>query len=252
MNYLGQQHWAVADLVTMGGSAPAIGLMMHLTEGFEFPWRAGGVALVRRELYPMPGEWQYCGLAIGEDEQISNYPGMAHTLGQGYQYAAVQFLGNGMISAMSRPVRVDFDDEGALIEPALGNWPISLTAKAAAGGTFQVNWEYDPWGQGGPPVAFQVFEGDDAGSVDYDSPLTDSETGLAYVAYSGSRRLYGFRTGVFAHGTEHVFGVRARNVDGIAEKNVLVSAGVRARITAPTAAPEPLRIHVEPRSRLSG
>ena len=69
MSYLVDHHRAVADPFGMGLQAPHIGLMMNMTRGRVFPWTAGGVALLRRELYPDVHEWTYCGLAIGEDTQ---------------------------------------------------------------------------------------------------------------------------------------------------------------------------------------
>ena len=225
--------------------------MMNLTRGREFPWRDGGVALLRRALYPDLGEWTYCGLAMGADTQIANYPGMTHSASQGYQYAAVQILGNGMVSAMCQPVRVDFDAEGDRITPGLPIFPINLAAAAIAGGKFRMVWEYDPFGQGADPADFQVFEGGDAESVDYETPLTDSETGLTTVPFVGTRRVFQFTTGAYDNHTAHVFGVRGRNVNEVAERNTYTTASKRARATAPTAAGSPQRMRVEPVSRLA-
>lgn len=249
MNYLARHHVAVADPFNGGHSAACLGAMLNLTRGIAWPWISGGVALMRRELYPTPGEWQYCGIAQGADTQISNYPGMTHTAGQGYQYAAVTMLGNGFISRVSKPIRIDFDDEGNRITPALPMWPVNVSARAIAGGKYKISFEYEPEGEGASPTDFQVFEGADAASVDYETPLTDSETGLAYVSYTGARRVFTFTTAAFGDLTTHVFAVRARSSEEVAEKNTYTTDSKKALATVPDAAPAALRVHVESRSR---
>lgn len=252
MSYLVNLHKKVTDPFLTGDSAAQMGLMMTLTKGGMFPWRSGGVALLRRVLYPDVSPWQYCGLAIGDTAQIKNYPGMAHSVDQAYQYSAVSFLGNGMISLMSPPVRLDFDGAGNLITPALPNFPIAVLAVALAGGKFRVSWEYATYGQGTAPKDFQVFEGTDPGSVDYNTPLTDSITGLTSVKHVGRRRVYSFTTPAYSNLTSHVFAVRARNATPVVEKNTYTSVSKRARVAVPAAAAAAERVTVLPYSPRGG
>lgn len=249
MSYLVQQHMSVSDPFLRGDSAPQLGFMMNLTRGLMFPWRAGGVALLRRELYPDVHAWGYVGLAIGADVQIKNYAGMGHKVSQAYQYTAVRFLGNGMISTMHEPVRLDFDGAGALITPGLPNFPVNVAADPLAGGKFKVTFEYDPFGQGGAAKDFQVFEGPDENNVDYLTPLVDSETGLNVVRSVAGRRAYSFTTPVYGDLTVHVFSVRARNGGGVAELNTFTTASKVARSSTPVAAAAPVKLLVRPYSR---
>lgn len=241
MSYLRNHHVSVADPAGAGHNAVCVGFLMHATRGQTFPWRDGGVVLLRRELYPDMHEWQPCGIAVDGETEITNYPGMTHLADQGYQYAIAQFGGNGMISAIRDPIRLDFDGAGDLIQPPLPMFPVHATAEAIAGGKFKVRWEYEPRGQGGYPTDFQVFEGADAASVDYNTPLTDSVTGLSTVGYVGERRIYAFTTGAYTDRTEHVFAVRARNAGGVAEKNTYVAVVKKARAVLPSVAPAPSR-----------
>lgn len=245
MSYLVDQHKILTDPFLCGDTATQLGLMMNLTKGFMFPWRDGGVALARRALYPDVHAWQYCGLATGAATQIKNYPGFGHSADQAYQYVAVSFLGNGMISQMSTPVRLDFDGAGDLISPGLPNFPINALAEPLAGGKFKVRWEYETYGQGTVPTDFQVFEGVDPGSVDYNTPLTDSVTGLTSVNYVGRTRVYSFTTPAYGDLTSHVFAVRARNATPVAETNTYTTASKRARVAVPAdaAAAERLIVH---------
>lgn len=245
MTYLLDHHRAVADPLGRGDNAPGFGLFMGLDRGLTFPWRAGGVALLRRQLYPSVGEWQYCGLAIGEDAQLKNYPGMGHSVSQAYQYAAVGFLGNGMISAVCEPVRLDFDSNGDLITPRLPNAVVNVAADVVAAGKFHITWEYEPYGHGAYPADFQVFEGPDANNVDYNTPLTTT-------SFVGGRRFYDFTTGVYGDLTAHVFAVRGRNSSGVAELNTITTVSQRARAAVPAAAPSPTRVRVAAQSRKEG
>lgn len=248
MSYLVDHHMAVSDPFRRGDRAPHAGLMMNLTRGV-FPWTAGGVALLRRELYPAAHNWTYCGLAIGADTTIKNYPGMTHSINQAYQYAAVVILGNGMISTMSEPVRLDFDGVGALITPSLPNPPAHLCAVALAGGAARVDWCYDAYGHGGYPADFQVFEGASPATVNYGVPMVDAITGLTVVAFDGSRLVYTFTTSAFADGTPHVFAVRGRNSGGVSELNTNASEIVTAASAGPVAVLAAERLHVAPFGR---
>ena len=242
MSYLTEHHQAVCDPFVEGDSAAQLGLMMNLTAGFEFPWREGGVALMRRELYPVVAPWEYCGIAVAGEDQVSNYADMGHLPGQAYQYAAVTFLGNGMISAVCEPVRLDFDDGGDLIEPGLPMFPTHLVATVLAAGRFGIEWGYDSFGQRVWPKDFQVFEGAAAETVDYENPLTDPVTGLSAVPYIPRTLRYAFTTPAFDDGSEHVFGVRARNVNDLAELNTFTTVSKRARVVTPADAMAPVRV----------
>lgn len=208
--------------------------------------------MLRRELYPDVHEWDYCGIAMGADATLKNFASFGHAANQAYQYAAVAVLGNGFISQICEAVRLDFDAGRVLIQPLLPIYPINVTAAQLAGGKFRITWEYEPYGQGGFPKDFQVFEGASAGSVDYNAPLTDSATGLNIAAYSAGRRVYSFTTAAFSNQTPHVFGVRGRNANGVAEKNTYTTASKLAKVTAPIAAAAPLRANVRPYSRKAG
>ncbi len=251
MSYLVRQHKEVTDPFGCGTTATQLGWMMNLTKGRMFPWRRGGVALLRRALYPDVHEWQPCGLAVGTRTQIKNYPGFGHSADQAYQYTAVSFLGSGYISQMHEPVRLDFDGAGDLISPGLPNFPVHVLAEPLAGGKFRVRWEYEPYGQAVAPDDFQVFEGADPGSVDYNTPLTDSITGATSVKHTRAR-VYSFTTAAYGNLTSHVFAVRARNTTPVAEKNTYTTASKRARVAAPAAAPAPERLVVQPHSHKGG
>ena len=141
-------------------------------------------------------------------------------------------MGNGFISRLCEPVRVDFDSLADLITPALPLFPQQLAATPQAGGKFSVTWIYDPYGQGGFPADFQVFEGATAATVDYNTPLVDSVTGLSAVPFDGGAG-FRFTTQAYADGSDHVFAARARNSNGVAELNTYTSRTARAIATAP-------------------
>lgn len=252
MSHTVDHHRAVADPFGQGHSGQQLGLAMNLTGGFIFPWLEGGVALLRRGLYPDVHEWEYCGLAIGEDAQLKNYPTFGHSVNQAYQYSAVTFLGNGMISAMQEPIRLDFDGNGDLISPRLPNCPVNVTASAMPGGKYRVVWEYEAYGQGDFPTDFQVFEGATPGGVDYNTPLTDSETGESTVSYVGNRRIYSFATAAYDNLSKHVFAVRGRSSNAVAEKNTYTTQSHRAHSAAPGAAAAAERVCVVSYSRRKG
>lgn len=209
-----------------------LGLGMLATGGLCFPYRGGGVILRRRSLYPTVGEWTYCGFARPNETAITSMLGYGHDANMAYEYSAAQVLGNGYAGPFSEPVRLDFDGSGNLITARLPNAPIHVVAEPIAGGKYALAWEYNAYGQGVPPVDFQVFEGADAASVNYGAPLTDSVTGLTTVKVIGSRRRYEFTTGAFSDASSHVFAVRARNAAGTAEKNTFTSRTKTARSTA--------------------
>lgn len=233
MNYLLRHRRAVMDSFRIGHSASQIGFMMHALRGTWFPWFNGGVVLFRAALYPTPGAWQPVGIAQGAATQIRNYPGMTHFPDQAYLYTAATMLGNGMISSVSEPVRIEFDDGGNLIQPLMPNPPVHVVAGVIAGGKFRVVWEYGAYGHGASPTDFQVFEGATPATVDYDTALTDSVTGLNVVAIEGMRRVYRLTTPAYTSGTNHVFVVRSRNANGVAEKNTTATTVKQARSVTP-------------------
>jgi len=216
-------------------SAELITLGYLVTRGLVFPWTGGGHLLVRRRLYPTTGKWRYCGFARPSESTIKNMKSVGHDPEQAYQYTVVKVLGNGFVSKMAEPIRVDFDSEGARITPALPMFPLSAVAKPLAGGKFRLSWEYSSYGQGGWPKDFQVFRGATAETVDYETPLVDSLTGLAYVLFNALTR-YTFTTGAYDDGTACVFGVRSRNTNGVAELNTYTTKSKVAKATGPAAA----------------
>ena len=252
MGFLLEHHRAVADPFGRGHTAPQMGLMMFVTRGLKVPFVNGAVILLRRKVYPDPttSPWQYVGWAVGSASQIKNYPGMGHDADQGYIYSAVRMLGNGMVSQAAEPVRLDFDGAGNLITPLLPNWPVNLIAEPIAGGKFAIVWEYVAYGHGAYPADFQVFEGATPGTVNYATPLVDSETGLNVVAIEGDRRVYRFTTAAYANRSTHVFAVRSRNSGGVAELNSFTTATVKARSVTPADASAIISGHVQPRSRM--
>jgi hypothetical protein len=214
------------------GSVENMQLGYALTNGMCFPYIAGGVILRRRRLYPTVGPWSFCGFARPNETTITSSLGFGHETNMAYEYAAAQVLGNGYAGEFSEPARLDFDGSGNLITGRLPNAPLHVVAEPIAAGKYALSWEYDAYGQGTVPVDFQVFEGADAGSVNYAAPLTDSVTGLNTVLVIGSRRRYEFTTGAFSDGSSHVFAVRARNATPTAEKNTFTSRPKTARSTA--------------------
>ncbi len=209
-------------------------LAYDTTKGLDWLHVAGVMLLKRRTLYPTPQRWQdglWCGgesVPGGGSGTIKNWPGWGHEAGQGYQYLIARAFGNGYVSAASTPVRVDFDDQGDRITPALPKWPEHVRAVAIAAGKFQVTWAYEPFGQGGPPTDFQVFGGSTPATIDYNTPL-------GTVAFHNQRRL-AFETGAFGEGTERAFAVRGRNSSGVAEKNTATTGVVTARVDGPAGA----------------
>jgi hypothetical protein len=199
---------------------------------FDFPHVDGVVVLRRRLLYPTPQAWadsRIVGSAATGLGSVQNMPGFGHEAGMGYQFAGQRVFGNGYGSPLSKPVRVDFDDEGAVIDPPLPKWPIELQAQAIAGGKFEVSWAYDGYGQGSWPTDFAVYGGVTVAAIDYDTPL-------GTVDFRDGTVRYRFTTDAFDEGTKRAFAVRARNVTPVAEKNLFATAVKTALATGPAAA----------------
>jgi hypothetical protein len=233
MSQLLEQLRRTRDPAQMGCSrAEMLGIGLAASGGLGYSFIAGGVILRRRRLYPTIGEWTYCGFARPNESTITSMLGFGHEANMAYEYSAAQVLGNGYAGDFSEPARLDFDGSGNLITARLPNAPLHVAAEPIAAGKFSLTWEYDPYGQGTVPTDFQVFEGADAGSVNYSAPLTDSLTGLNTVLVIGSRRRYEFTTGAFSDGSSHVFAVRARNATPTAEKNTFTSRPKTARSIA--------------------
>lgn len=248
-----ERHRVVCDPFGQGSGANGLALMMPLTNGFQFPWREGNKVLMRRTLYPTPSAWGYCGVATPAKTQIKSYAGYSHQANQAYQYAAAALLGNGMISRATPPVRLDFDGSKVLITPGLPAWPRNVTATPIAAGKFLVTWEYDPFGQAAYPKDFQVFTGAAPVGVVYTTPIADSITGLTAIPYEANRRVYSFTSPAYTpHLRPRSFAVRARNVNGVAEKNTNATAVQLSRLDSPTPAAAAALIHVSQHSRSSG
>lgn len=208
-----------------------LGAGYPLTRGLVYPYPDGGVVLRRRRLYPTAGAWSICGFARPGETAIKNSQGFAHEPDMAFQYSAAEVLGNGFTSSWSQPVRVDFDNVGDQITPALPMWPVNIIALTVAAGKYRVCFEYIPYGQGEWPTDFQVFEGADAASVDYNTPLVDSITSLSAMPFTTTKSRFIFTTPAYADASSHVFAVRARNSGGVAEKNVNTTKPKTARST---------------------
>ncbi len=219
------------DLLGFGDtSADTMALGYGLTRGMAFPYPAGVVVLRRKKLYPVPETyWHFVGLARLGDTTIDTGDLVAHDADQAYVYSAANVLGNGFASVWSNPIRLDFDNGSNLIQPLMPMYPIDLAALPQGGGTFEVVWSYGPSGQGAYPTDFQVFEGVDAASVDYNTPL-------GTIPYEIDQHRFTFTTGAYGNGTTHVFAVRARNASGVAEQNTFTTSEVVAMAAGPTAA----------------
>ena len=234
MSYLADNIALTCDPLGCGrGSPQHLELGFRATRGLVFPSYGDVILLARRRLYPEPEGWRYCGGTHATETTIMNGAGFTHEADMGYHYTVAFCRANGFRSAFSEPTRIDFDGDGDLIEPRLPIWPRHIGAIGIAGGMFSVRWTYEPYGQGDFPADFQVFGGPDADNVDYETPLTHSQTGLSYVPYIHRQRHYEFTSGAYDDLDRQVFGIRWRNSGGIAEKNVYTTQTARAHSSAP-------------------
>jgi len=230
MAHLLRDWWDQQDIAGRGyGSGDHAAAGYHGTLGIVCPFSEPMIVLIRRSLYPLD-DWHICGAQAVTNGEVD---GPTHDASQGYQYAAARVLPNGYASQFSDPIRLDFDGVGSLIDPKLPAWPIDLAAEIIAGGKVLVRFAYSAWGQGDYPADFEVYEGTDAASVDWNTPLTDSVTGLAYVAYDPRIAVYEFTTAAYGDGTKHVFGVRGRNSSGDTEANTNTTRSVTVRAGNP-------------------
>lgn len=129
----------------------------------------------------------------------------------------------------SQPLRQDFDGSSDRIA-AVPNRPMFVRATPIAGGKVRLAWDYNPIGESGAPAQFRVYEGADAGSIDYGTPLTDSITGLAHTVFDPAAGGHEFTTGVLSEAV-HVFAVRSRTVAGNEEANTDATTPVTADAT---------------------
>ncbi len=233
-----EQFWETTDPLLLGyAHVDQLGLMLDMTGGLAWPHVDGPLFLKRRPLYPTPQPWQdglWCGAAPPDATTIKNWPGFGHAANMGYQYALFRSFGNGYVSEACEPVRVDFDAAGDPITPALPKWPEQLRGLAIAGGKFRLTWIYDPWGQGGWPTDFAVYAGATPGTIDYNTPI-------GTVDFVAGTRQFEYVTGAYGEGVNKAFGVRARNVTPVAEKNTLTTPILTARATGPA---DPASVYV--------
>ena len=173
---------------------------------------AAGVLTIDRAL---PGD------PVEDDEfylmplRVTEQAWRGHVADSWYCYAVQQISGLGVRGPIGHPRRVEFDDEVAIRGPS-PNTVRALHATRLAAGKFRPSWIYSPVGQGAPPADFQVFDDSAApGTIDWETPLTDSVTGLDYVPYRPGRQVFSFTTGAYDDGAAITFGVLARNADSL-------------------------------------
>lgn len=238
MSYILEHHKIACDPFGSGLSNEVqLGLASWLTHGMRFALPLGAIVLFRRRLYPDVGRWVVCGIARPDASTISNWSGFGHEAEMSFQYATARALGNGFISPLSEPTRVDFDKIGDLIIPRLPMFPIAVVAQAVAGGKFRITWTYDGFGEGTQPSEFRVSEGATPETVNYSSFVVDTVTGLSAFPFLGNGARHVLNaTGAYDDGSEHVFAVRGKPAGGVLEQNVYTTDTVRARASTPTGA----------------
>jgi len=124
MSYLLDHFLVGSDPFGQGLCSDAqLGMGLWAMNGMHFPMLDGAVLLLRRRLYPDVGEWMCCGMAGPDATTISNGVGFSHAADEAFQYTTARALGNGYLSELAEPIRVDFDAQGDRITPAL---PLSL------------------------------------------------------------------------------------------------------------------------------
>lgn len=196
------------------------------------PYTLAGAVLQRRALYPVVGDWEDVGFAPEPVRTVRTWRHVSHAANSGYEYRVMRRNTAGVTSLYaSDRTRLDFDGSGVRRD-AMPAAPVSVSAKPIAGGKFLVTWLYDGIGEAVFPSRFLVFAGATAETIDYGTPLTDSVTGLAYVAARPGRRVYQFTTAAFSHGASRAFAVRSVNAALVAELNVRTTRNVIAQATA--------------------
>jgi len=212
------------------GGAMQLALGYPCMRGVTWPYSGTRIVLVRRKLYPgAVGDWRPAGMAQDEETEIRNFEGFLHGADTGWEYTAAVVYPNGMRSDYVQPVRVDFDGAGDIISPGLPTWPRAVDVVPGPAGVYVVSWHYETWGQAVFPTDFEVYEGADVDSIDYDTPL-GTET------YDATALEYQYTTGAYGDGTLHAFAVRSRNSGSVAEKNEYTTEVIPAEAATPNAA----------------
>jgi hypothetical protein len=197
--------------------------------GMFYPDPAGTIILYRRQVYPGEvGDWAIVGLAHPDAATISNWAGAPHAAPGGYEYAVARALGNGFVSELSMPLRIDIDSEGAIITD-LPSWPRDVDVVPIDGGKYRIRWTYTDFGQAGAPTDFAIFEGTTPATIDYDTPI-------GTASFVAGRSEYFYETGAYGDQTEHAFAVRARNATADAELNEYTTDVVKAEAATPASA----------------
>lgn len=158
-----------------------------------------------------------------------------------YYYAVRNLSPMGILGRVSRPLRVEFTAGGAIRSNA-PNPVRTLHAQQKPSGKFELTWHYPVQGQGGYPKDFRVYGDAGTGTIDYGTPLTDSETGLTYVLYRAHGIVYSFLTGEYADGLGVKFAVVARNADEAEQ----VGGGTVSNVVEAMATPPPPPAKFEP------
>lgn len=225
-----QHGWLTGDPFQSGDLVhDQLGLMYPVMRGVLFPDMVGPIVLQRRQVYPGGlGDWHFAGHAHPDATSIVNGDGITHGVTTGWEYSAARINGGGFIGPWTEPTRVDIDAGGDIISPSLPTWPRDLRVEPAPGGTFTVAWLYDPFGQGGPPTDFAVYDGADTDNISY-------VAAIGTTTYLPARSIFTYTTGVYADDAGRAFAVRARNSGGVAERNEYTTGNVVARDATPAA-----------------
>jgi len=229
-NYLARQANAVLDPDTCGEVISLYVQGCACMDGAGFGHKSGGKLLERRTLYPTEEPWIPVGfVAEGSDGTVAST--LTHAASQGYHYRVRNVFGNGYVDERPpEPVRLDFDDAGDLIAAGVPARVQHLQARAAPEGRYDLIFEVSAYGQGCAPATFKAFTGD---PIDYNAPLIEAGTGLAYLVYRGTPGRHVFRTPAYAEGTLHRFAVRAYSAAGAHERSEFSTDLRRAVVAGP-------------------
>ena len=222
---------AYYDPIHRGYTVRGIANALTATNGWCFPRVAGGYNLYRGSDSIESIDFAHPAGAAGSlATSIGNFPWHPHAASTCYVYAIKAIGGGGVESEASRPARVaEFDVESALLGPR-PNGPSELTARAAAGGRFELRWVYPSRRQEAAPSGFHIYHDGGTGLIDYG-------TVVASVPYRRGRVHYHWLSGPFGHGARRIWSVRAVSAEGVDDGNILTAAG-GADAEAPPAHPE--------------
>lgn len=226
------QKWlAYYDPIHRGYTVRGIANALTATNGWCFPRVAGGYNLYRGRDGIEPIDFaQSVGAAGPLSISIANFAWRPHAASTRYVYVIKAIGGGGVESEATYPARVaEFDAEMALLGPR-PNGPSELTARAAAGGRFELRWVYPLRHQEAAPSAFHVHHDGGTGLIDYG-------TVVASAPYRHGRIHYHWLSGPFGHGARRIWGVRAVTAEGVDDGNTLTAAGL-ADAEAPPAHPD--------------